>query len=128
MKIISKKLYIKPGCIRSVHVYQSGRAQWICTLEGKQYSVSGIVSGMNFIPNPERKYLVDAYVPQRVNRKKNNVLINRNTPKRITGDCIFGGEQRQVTFTGSHRSKGWISYQNKRVKVLVDKFGIATEA
>lgn len=126
MKIISKKLYIKPGCIRSVHVHSNGKAYWICALENKQYRISGTVSGMNFIPNPERKYLVDAYVPKRINRKKNNTVVNKGSPPR--GSCIFNGEERKITFTGSHRSRGWISYKNERIKVSVDKFGIAAKA
>lgn len=118
MKVISKKVSIKPGCIRSVHVFPSGAARWVVKHGSKLICVSGSIKNSTFVPKEKYKHIVDDYIPVRINRKKNNNQINLHTPTRITNDCIYLGEKRRVTHY-SGKSIGTISWMGKRMKVEV---------
>jgi hypothetical protein len=116
MTVISRKLYIKPGCIRSVHINTNGSANWVVKHNGTLVNVSGFVQDMNFISNEKYKHIIDAYVPQRVNRKKNNVTVN--IAEKLSADCLYMGQKRRVQYQGS-REQGIIYWKGERIKVKV---------
>jgi hypothetical protein len=116
MTVISKKIYIKPGCIRSVQIFPNGVAHWVVKHNNTLINVTGIVEDMQFIANSKFKHVIDEYTPKRINRKKNNVVINGF--KQIAGDCIFMGEKRRVMYN-STRVEGTISWKGETIKVKV---------
>lgn len=120
---ISKKVFVKPGVQRNVHVNEStGSAKWIVHHEGTQIAVPGIiVNNTAFLADAKFQYIVDAYVPMRKQYKATNTIINKESINKIREYnrenkkkmLLPNGEYRSVNYTSENT--GSVSYKNIRI-------------
>lgn len=117
---ISRRLEIKPGCTRSVHE-KNGKGRWVVKSNGKYICVTGKVEGKKFIPDTKYKKLVQEYKPMRENVKDDNVMIKRTPTKKKSGDCVYQGEIRRISFTRKDCLRGRINWNGDRIMVEYDE-------
>lgn len=123
--IVSKKLVIKPGCIRSVHVRVDSKCKWVVKFNEKYIAVTGRTDGTFFIPDEKYRYIIENYTPKRTNRKKNNVEVKINRVKIGSGNCFYEGQPRRISYNNRSKTRGRISWNGKFITVNVSADGIA---
>lgn len=114
--VISKRLEVKPGCVRSVHV-RNNRGSWVAKIADKYHCITGDVEDGQFKVDPHYRSLIETYEPLRESRKKNDNKIMIRDHKKKRGSCVYKGEIRRIEFTRKDCLKGRINWKGSLITV-----------
>lgn len=113
---ISKRLEVKPGCVRSVQINpNTGRGVWNC--KGK--AITGEAFEDQFLVDVKFRNFLKDYNPQRISTKANNSVIKQS--KLPTETIEIAGEIRVIRYTNLAKTRGIVNLFGKKYVLVKEE-------